>query len=163
MTRMLAGSALVAALLVAGCSFKTGEDAKETDAKPYVIGMGEIMAANQMRHAKLWFAGSASNWELAQYEVDELKEGFGDVKSFHPTFKRMPTAPLIDEFIAEPLGEVDKAVKDKDRSAFIAGFGDLTEGCNGCHEEVGFGFNVIQRPTAPEYTNQDFAPVKKPG
>src|SRR5262249_46301319 len=43
-------------------------------------GLGEIMALQQMRHSKLWFAGSAGNWPLAEYELDELKEGFGDVR-----------------------------------------------------------------------------------
>jgi hypothetical protein len=45
-------------------------------APPYVPGLGELMSANQMRHAKLWFAGEAGNWPLAAYDLDELKEGF---------------------------------------------------------------------------------------
>jgi hypothetical protein len=151
-------TAALAAVLVSGC--QRVDTAPKDEAKPYVIGMGEIMGQNQMRHAKLWYAGSAQNWPLAQYEVDELHEGFDDVKAFHPTFKRMPTAPLIDEFVKGPLGELDKAVKDQNETEFTTGFDDLTNGCDGCHKELGFGFNVIKRPTAPEYTNQEFAPVK---
>ena len=48
-------------------------------------GLGEIMALQQMRHLKLWFAGSAADWELAAYELDELKEGFDDVLHRFPT------------------------------------------------------------------------------
>ena len=44
----------------------------------YAPGLGEIMTLTQMRHLKLWFAGDAKNWELADYELDELKEGFDD-------------------------------------------------------------------------------------
>src|ERR1700722_13760816 len=48
--------------------------------EPYQPGLGEIMALQQMRHIKLWFAGRAGNWPLADYEVGELQEGFDDVK-----------------------------------------------------------------------------------
>ena len=159
MKTSLAGAAVVA-LVLTGCSVKKAEPGAAAAPKAYVVGMGEIMGQNQMRHAKLWFAGTAQNWPLAQYEVDELNEGFRDVKSFHPTFKKRPTAPLVDEFVTQPLGELDKAVKDKNAGEFTAAFDDLTNGCDGCHKELGFGFNVIQRPTSPEYTNQQFAPVK---
>ncbi|MGH2563654.1 MAG: hypothetical protein ACRDE5_04015, partial [Ginsengibacter sp.] len=42
----------------------------------YAPGLGEIMGGIQMHHAKLWYAGINDNWELAQYEIDELKERF---------------------------------------------------------------------------------------
>jgi hypothetical protein len=156
----LASTALLIALLAAGCTVKKTET-KQAQVPPYVIGTGEIMMANQYRHAKLWFAGEDANWPLAAYEVRELKEGFDDVKTFHPTFKKMPTAPKIDEFVEGPLGELDKAVKNKDKAAFAASFDELTAGCNACHRTFGFGFNVIQRPTAPPVTNQQFEPVKE--
>jgi hypothetical protein len=37
-----------------------------------------------MRHVKLWFAGQAANRELADYEVDELDEGFDDTSGTIP-------------------------------------------------------------------------------
>ena len=160
--RTIAIGAAMLALLAAGCSVKKGDAASDAP-KAYVIGIGEIMGLNQMRHAKLWFAGQGGNWPLAQYEVDELREGFDDVKGFHPSVGNMATAPLIDEFMTGPLDELEKAVKDKDARAFTAGFDDLTAGCNACHEQVGFGFNVIQRPTVPPVTNQRFAPSAKSG
>jgi hypothetical protein len=44
-------------------------------AEQYVPGLGEFMSATQVRHAKLWFAGDAKNWELASFELDEITEG----------------------------------------------------------------------------------------
>jgi hypothetical protein len=44
--------------------------------EPFTPGLGEIMTLQQMRHLKLWYAGQAGNWPLADYELDELKEGF---------------------------------------------------------------------------------------
>ena len=46
-----------------------------------------------MRHTKLWLAGQAGNWKLAEYEVEELGEGFDDVVKLHPTHKDSPMDP----------------------------------------------------------------------
>jgi hypothetical protein len=35
--------------------------------------LGDIMGAIQFRHIKLGFAGKLGNWELAIYEVGEIK------------------------------------------------------------------------------------------
>ena len=43
-------------------------------AKQAVPGLGEYMTAIQLHAGKLWFAAKALNWELADYELDELKE-----------------------------------------------------------------------------------------
>jgi hypothetical protein len=43
-------------------------------AKESVPGLGEYMTTIQLHAGKLWFAAKISNWELAQYQLDELKE-----------------------------------------------------------------------------------------
>lgn len=123
------------------------------------------MGLNQMRHAKLWFAGQAGNWPLAAYEIDELREGFGDVERYHPHHKDVPEpiGQLVQEYVGGPLADLDKAVADKDHGEFNAAFDALTNGCNGCHEAAHFGFNVIRRPTSPPYSNQSFEPAKASG
>src|SRR5439155_25913273 len=42
--------------------------------KDLAPGLGEYMTTIQLHAGKLWFATKASNWELAEYELDELKE-----------------------------------------------------------------------------------------
>jgi hypothetical protein len=39
--------------------------------KTYVPGLGEFMGRIQVDHAKLWLAGEARNWELAEYQLTE--------------------------------------------------------------------------------------------
>ena len=39
----------------------------------YKPPLGDIMGKVQLRHIKLWFAGKLANWQLAAYEVDEIK------------------------------------------------------------------------------------------
>ena len=133
-------------------------EATHTIAPPYVIGLGEIMGLNQMRHQKLWYAGQARNWPLVAYEVDEMREGFQDAATYHDRHKGapQPLSVMIPLFVDTPLADLDKAASARDPVAFDKAFDALTEGCNGCHRAAGFGFNVITRPTGLTYTNQKF-------
>jgi len=153
--------AAAAVLTVTGCSEKRAEDGGGKDAGGYVIGLGEIMGLNQMRHAKLWFAGEAGNWPLAAYEIDELREGFADAARFHNHHKDVPEplSRMIPQYVDAPLARLDNAVRRGDRADFERAFDSLTAGCNACHEAAGFGFNVVKRPTAPPFTNQSFEPA----
>jgi hypothetical protein len=126
----------------------------------YVPGLGEIMTLNQMRHAKLWYAGQNANWALASYELDELNEGLDDAAKFHPTHKdaELPIPQLIDRIMKAPISQLEEAVKAQDTSKFNTAFDSLTDGCNACHQATKFGFNVVTRPSSNPYTNQVFQP-----
>ena len=111
------------------------------------------MALQQMRHIKLWFAGRAGNWPLADYEIDELKEGFDEVE---PATRRRHGG----EGRRGPIAALEKAVEAKDRAAFANAFDQLTAGCNSCHQALDRAFIVIRRPTLLPYSNQSFAAPK---
>jgi hypothetical protein len=130
---------------------------------PYVPGLGEIMGLNQVRHDKLWFAGTNANWPLAAYELDELQEGLDDAVKYHPTHEHVPQplGQLVPRFTSGGLLQLRQAVAARDKAAFATAFDALTAGCNGCHEISSFGFNVVKRPTAPPFTNQDFVPRER--
>jgi hypothetical protein len=134
-----------------------------TESEAYAPGLGEIMSLQQMRHAKLYFAGQAENWDLAAYELDEIGEGFDDVLKYHPTHKDSPVAPkdAIPRIVTEPLRQLKAAVEKKDSAAFGPAFDGLTTACNSCHEATNFGFNIVQTPTANPYPNQQFRKGKK--
>lgn len=153
-------TATVAAFaLAAGISYSVF--AAEAQPEAYIPGMGEIMGATQMRHVKLWFAGEAGNWDLAQYELDELKEGFDDAVTYHPEFKKgARIAEILPRLVNAPLGALGDAVKAKDKAKFVQAFDRLTDGCNSCHAEAGQGFIRIKRPAAETYSNQDFSALK---
>ncbi len=124
----------------------------------YTPGLGEIMSLQQMRHSKLWSAGEAGNWPLASYELDELKEGFDDAKTFDPKHEGQPIAGLIKEITPAPLTLLEAAIKAKSKARFSAAFDQLTAACNNCHESADKPFIHIQRPASSPYTNQDFTP-----
>ena len=122
-------------------------------AEPYQPGLGEIMSLQQMRHIKLWFAGNAANWPLADYEIGELGEGFDDVR-------KLLGADIVDQHIGMPIEALQKAIDGKDRKAFIAAFDNLSAGCNACHHALDHGFIAIRRPNMLPYSNQNFVPQK---
>ena len=97
-----------------------GEDSRRGAVDVLDPGLGELMSLQQMRHVKLWFAGKAGNWKLADYELDELKEGFQDVVRLHPTHKDspVPIPEAVAKIMTEPLSEVGKAIEAKDRVRF---------------------------------------------
>jgi hypothetical protein len=128
--------------------------------EPFTPGLGEIMTLQQMRHLKLWFAGQAGNWPLADYELDELKEGYEDIVKYFPTKDDVPTGPMASAVIEKEVAEVNKAIEAKDRKQFTAAFDKLTASCNACHQSSKKPFIVVQRPTANPYANQSFAPRK---
>jgi hypothetical protein len=148
---------VVAAIIVAiSAVLADAQTAKE----PYEPGLGEFMTATQLRHAKLWFAGKNSNWDLAAYEIDEIKEGLEDAARLHPTFDNVPVADMIKSIIDPRIERLEKAVEAKNSTQFVAAFDELTSGCNSCHAGANKPFIRIQRPTEPPVTNQNFAPVK---
>ena len=128
--------------------------------EPLTPGLGEIMTLQQMRHLKLWFAGQAGNWPLADYELDELKEGYEDIVKYFPTKDDAPTGPMASAIIEKEVAELNKAIEAKNAKQFTAAFEKLTASCNACHQSSKKPFIVVQRPTANPYANQSFAPRK---
>ncbi len=148
--------AVVYSLLLSACV------GPSTTPNSYVPGLGEIMTQIAMRHTKLWFAGTAQNWDLAAYEIKELEEGFEDAGKFHPTLEhviqRVPI--LLSGNMQKPLAHLDQAVKDRNLVQFAQNFDELTKGCNTCHRAVKFDFNKIKQPSFNPYSNQEFDNLK---
>jgi len=118
----------------------------------YTPGLGEIMTMTQMRHIKLWFAGSASNWPLAGYQLHELEEGFEDAIKFHPD-----RTALLPQMTEDSMEQLKTAISAKNTTDFKHAFVDLTKSCNACHTAVNYKFNVVITPTMNIYSNQNFA------
>ncbi|WP_283744477.1 hypothetical protein [Sideroxydans sp. CL21] len=71
--------------------------------------------------------------------------------------KDAPIADILDKFTAQPLNDLESAIKAKDSVKFRKSFDRLTRACNECHEAASQGFIVIKRPGTLQYTNQEFA------
>jgi hypothetical protein len=119
----------------------------------YTPGLGEFMSGIQVHHEKLWFAGKADNWELADFELGEIKESLDDIRQYCSNRPEVASLPMIQA----PLDSLAAAVKKQDPIAFKAGFLLLTTTCNNCHQATKHGYNVIQIPTTPPFSNQVFS------
>jgi len=108
------------------------------------------MAATQLRHIKLWFAGKLGNWKLAAYELDLIASDLEEVA------KRMPAGVAAGDTAAQ-ITSLRTAIASKEVSAFNKAYSDLTNGCNACHRAAGRGFISVQVPVASPFTDQDFA------
>jgi hypothetical protein len=129
--------------------------------KSYIPGLGELMGRIQVDHAKLWLAGEARNWELAGYELGELKEVFSDVQDLVPRYQNIPVGEMIDAIVTGTITNLEGAIAARDFSKFSAAFEGLTGACNACHQAANRAYIAIRRPTQSNFSNQDFSPAKK--
>jgi len=65
-------------LLAAAFVLPARADDRPAVAQPYAPRLADIMGATQLRHFKLWYAGTEKNWPLATYELSQIRESFGD-------------------------------------------------------------------------------------
>ncbi len=99
---------LIVAVLLA-IPVANAQDASE----PYEPSIGDIMAQQQVRHLKLWFAGRAGNWPLADYEIGKLKDGFEDVN-------KQIGGDTVEKAVGGPIAALEKAIEGKDRDLIHA-------------------------------------------
>ena len=154
----LRGWMLALASLGAISALATAQDLKSPSADQYVPRLGIIMGVAQAQHQKLWLAGKAQNWELAAYELRQLKASLVEAAVFYSGI------PVGNVTTLEPsLQSLSDAIAAKDGRKFAKGLGDLTEGCNACHRSLKRSFVVMKVPSEQQpFANQQFGPPGKP-
>ena len=128
--------------------------AELASAKELAPGLGEYMTTIQLHAGKLWFAAKALNWDLAQYELDELKETMEAAKGLNAEKNGVKISNVLDSVLQTQVAELDKSIKRKSAPEFQKSYDEAMSACNGCHTEAGFKFIHIVRPSAPPVTNQ---------
>jgi hypothetical protein len=118
--------------------------------------LGDIMNAAQSQHMKLWFAGKSLNWELASYELRQLKASLVEAASLYPG---IPVTNVTT--MAQPFQSTANAVGARDAKRFVKAVGELTDGCNACHQSMRLSYIVMRVPTFSSFSNQAFPPRSK--
>jgi len=118
----------------------------------YKPGLGEFMSGIQVHHEKLWFAGTAENWQLADFEIHEIMEAVDDIKIY--ASDRPETKDII--MLQPAIDSVNNSIQQKNLSSFKQNFIVLTNTCNNCHAAVNYNFNKIKIPETPPFSNQVF-------
>lgn len=122
----------------------------------YVPQLGDIMNAAQTRHIKLYFAGKAQNWDLADYELQKLQTNLAEAAMLYEGIPVNNVTKMV-----EPLKAIADAIKAKDVRRFGTTITELTAECNACHQSMNRGFIAIRLPTAQPFADQIFAPPGK--
>lgn len=146
-TKYLAGVVVIA--IVSTLPFMVA--AQTTQKSP--ARLADIMSVVQLRHSKLWTAGQQKNWELAGYELELVKTSLNEAIAFYTDIP-VDNITMIDP----PIKSIESAIAARNSAAFGKAFGELTTGCNSCHQSTGRGFIVMTVPTASPFGNQSFAP-----
>lgn len=121
-------------------------------AHTYKPGFGEFMTGVQTHHAKLWFAGQNQNWELAGFEINEIKESINGIREYCTDRYETGSIGIIDP----AMDSISSAIQHKSLSQFKSSYVLLTNTCNECHRATSHAFNVIKIPDTPPFSNQDF-------
>jgi len=124
--------------------------------KELATGLGDFMTTIQLHAGKLWFAAKAANWDLAEYELDELKETMETAKSLKVENRRVEISNVLDSILQTQIAQLAESIKRKSLSEFQKSYDETLSACNGCHTESGHKFIRIIRPTAPPVANQQW-------
>jgi len=76
------------------------------------------MSMTQFRHFKLWYAGREKNWNVAKYELGQIRASFGDAMTYYPG---LPMSDMTT--MAKPSVLLDAAIQAKDEDKFARAFG----------------------------------------
>lgn len=137
------------------------KQAQEQAHAPTAPELGQQMLELQIRHARLWQAGEARNWMLAQFQLAELRESLDGVveqNGDHAALQPRRLAEVLPEMMDPALKKMQAAIDAQDGPAFDAAYDAVSESCTACHASAEHAFLVIQRPKTPVLDNLRAAP-----
>jgi hypothetical protein len=158
-TRLVIGFALAGSLTCAGLALAQSAPAGGLEVVQFKPGFDDAMTMMvQPRHIKLYAAGDAGNWDLAAFQLRELRGAFRRIGQYLPKYRDKSLDESIANIMNPSLQATDDAIKARDTKAFATAYANLTDGCNACHNYMEHSFLVMKVPTgaAAQYPDQDF-------
>ena len=139
-------------------------DSNFTDDKIKVLGdiqpgLGVIMQEIGRRFTAIFYAARAGNWDLANYELKELREA-QEVGEITRPKRKDALISFEESFLGSDIdpteGTLQDAINKKNFIAFNKSFKLAIGGCNGCHDATGFSFIKYRLPAKSELPLQFF-------
>lgn len=109
------------------------------------------------RFADMYFAAKGGNWALAAYQDHYMRAALKPVRLTKPG-----SSALIDNFNETYLDPIVKAISQKDFQEFAEKYKDAIDGCNTCHEALGYPFVKVKAPTEPAQKTIDYGLKTEP-
>jgi hypothetical protein len=128
-------------------------DSLEKEIQSIKPGLGDLMLEIQVHHDKLYFAGMAANWPLAQFEHDEIMEILKQAETIE---KERSEVKLFKLMIYPQIDSIELSIKQRNEDHFANYYTNLTDACNNCHTNTKYNFNKIVIPRQPPFSDQDF-------
>jgi hypothetical protein len=163
----IAGSAVVALLLAFSSSAGAAAEAAGPRPLPeaataFAPGFADLMAMLVApRHAKLHYAAEQRNWELATFQLQQLRSSLQRTESTIPVYLGRNVAETISALMEPHLKATESAIASADTKQFVRAYRELTAACNACHAYLEHPFLVVKVPAASAsnaYPAQDFKP-----
>jgi hypothetical protein len=124
-------------------------------------GLDDLMTLLvQPRHLRLNAAGTRRNWELAAFELEELRSALRRTAQAIPQYQGEAVDEAVKAVMNPSLEKTRDAIEAADAQRFKQAFGELTSACNACHTFMEHPFLVIKVPEAKAltpYEDQEFA------
>ena len=109
------------------------------------------------RFSDLYYAAKGGNWALAAYLDHYLRASLNWTKVTKPKEQE-----AIKSFHQSYLDPLLVTVGNKDLPAFLNQYQKTLEGCNGCHQAMGYGFISVGMPKAPADNHFDYNKKTEP-
>jgi hypothetical protein len=120
-------------------------------------GLDDLMTMLvQPRHIRLYYSGIRNNWELAAFELGELRAAFQRVSQSIPTYLDNDVQAALQTLIEPKMQAVAAAIRTGNQKQFATSYADLTAACNACHTFLEHPFLVIKVPDTPNNADQAF-------
>lgn len=124
----------------------------ETDEIPLIYHMSFISRYTK----KLFFAGKAENWELADIYSHEIEEISEDIVARGERHDGVDISQLVDTMLLPRVEEVEDAIDSGDRDMFLERYNVMIQTCNQCHTASDYGAVQVTVPETNPF-NQDFS------
>ncbi len=109
---------------------------------------GDLMTQVGRRFELLGRAMQAKRWELAEFELGELRETFDDIATAQvPKDVNADIPQLAKAFVPAVVTPLQDAVSKRDAAHASTAFASASQACNGCHQASGRKF--IEVPDKP--------------
>ncbi|MFO7846279.1 MAG: hypothetical protein R6V27_06950 [Balneolaceae bacterium] len=151
----------VTVTLFTSCTQET-EQAEGPDAKSEVSQADEIPLIYHMSFIsrytqKLYFAGEAENWELADIYNHEIEEISEDIVARGEEHDGINISGLMETMLLPQIEEIEEAIDAGDREMFLDRYSVMIQSCNNCHQSADYGAVKVIVPESNPF-NQDFSP-----
>lgn len=105
---------------------------------------------------KLYFAGEAENWKLADIYNHEIEEVTEDIVAGGEMHDEINVSQLMESMLLPQVEQVEVAIDVRDREMFLNRCSVMIQTCNQCHAAADYGAVKVTVPETNPFS-QDFS------